>query len=94
MLNLPYQAKPVDTIDSPTQKQFRDLVDAAAAPFIVTGLMSRWELSSALSKLSDPLDKCDYLGRTAGQTVNYTVIPPEQKPHIRFRHVRQVIRFF
>ena len=79
MLNLPYQAEPVDTVDSPTQLQFRALVDAAAAPFIVDGLMSRWELSAALAKLPDPLEKCDYLGRTAAQSVNYTVLPPEQR---------------
>jgi hypothetical protein len=79
MLNLPYEATPVDTVDSPTPTQFRDLVDAAVAPFVVAGLMNRWELSSALIKLTDPLEKCDYLGRTAAQTVKYTVLPPEQQ---------------
>lgn len=79
MLNLPYEPEPVDTVDNPTQKQFRDLVDAAVAPFVVSGLMSRWELSAALSKIPDPLEKCDYLGRTAAQTVKYTVLPPEQQ---------------
>ncbi len=84
MLNLPYEAEPVDTIDCPTKAQFRDLVDSAAPPFIVSGLMSRWELSASLAQLADPLEKCDYLGRMAAQTVNYTVLPPEQKGTLGF----------
>jgi hypothetical protein len=79
MLNLPYDPDPVDSLHCPSPEAFRHRVDAAMAPFKVTGVLERWELARALAGVDDPRAKCDYLGRTASQTVSYTVIPPEQK---------------
>ena len=80
MLELPYEEKPVRAVHRPGRDEFLGLVNAARAPFKVTGSMDQWELCHALSRLDSPAEQCDFMAQLAKEDqVHFTVVPPEQK---------------
>lgn len=85
MIKIPYNDTSLKILHCPKKEEFLSLLKLAEEPFKVTGSINDWFLFRILSKLKDPIDKCDYLASLAlNEEVYFTVLPTEQKGVLSF----------